>query len=162
MNLAYLHLLLNHLPVVGSIFALFLLLIGIVRRSLELQKAALIAFMLIALISIPTFLTGEPAEKIVTNVPGISLRTVHNHEEAAEVSFWGIQALGAFAFIGLWLYRSSAAMPKWFLGASLALALTVGVMMAWTANLGGQIRHSEIYAGAGVQPDHEHEPGEGD
>ena len=162
MNWAHLHLLLNHLPVVGSIFALFLMFMGIFRRSVELQKTALVAFVLIALISLPAFLTGEPAEKIVTNVPGVSLRTVHDHEEAAEASLWGIAALGAFALVGLWLYRRSAAMPRWFLSASLALALAVAAMMAWTANLGGQIRHSEIQARAGAEPGHEHEHGERD
>jgi uncharacterized membrane protein len=160
-NPAHVHLLLNHLPVVGSIFALFLLMMGVIRRSSELQRAALAAFVLVALLAIPTFLTGEPAEKLVTNLAGVSKGLIETHEEAAEVSLWVIEAVGVFALAGLLLYRRATTFPRWYTASSLVLALAVGMLMAWTANLGGQIRHSEI-AGSSPVVAHEHEHDHGD
>ena len=40
MNQTYIHLLMNHIPVVGTIFALFVLLYGIMKRSYHTQRAA--------------------------------------------------------------------------------------------------------------------------
>jgi len=37
---------------------------------------------------------------------------------------------------------------KWFATTSLAISLVVAGLMGWTANLGGQVRHTEIRAGA--------------
>ena len=62
MNLTHLHLALNHLPVLGPAFALALLLFGVWRRSEDIKKAALGAFLLIAVFSVPAYMTGEPAE----------------------------------------------------------------------------------------------------
>jgi hypothetical protein len=53
-----------------------------------------------------------------------------------------VPGVGVAALI---LYRRSA-LPRWL--TMLGLVAAVGAMMAYTANLGGQIRHSEIRAGA--------------
>jgi len=72
MNLAHLHLVLNHLPVLGTGFGLALLIFGLWRRSDELKKTALGVLVLVALAAVPVYLTGEPAEELVQAVPGVS------------------------------------------------------------------------------------------
>ena len=69
MNGAHWHLLINHIPVLGTIFGLGLLAFGWWRKSEEIKKAALGTFVIIALGAVAAFLTGEPAEDTVKGVP---------------------------------------------------------------------------------------------
>jgi uncharacterized membrane protein len=144
MNATHLHLLLNHVPVLGSVFALGLLAFGMWRKSAELQKAAFGAFGIAALIAIPAYLTGEPAEESVESLPGVLEAIIENHETAASFAFGGILALGVIAILGLFLFRGGKNISPPFTVLILMGAITVSALMAWTANLGGQIRHTEI------------------
>ena len=147
MNPAHAHLVLNHLPVLGTAFGFGLLLLGLWRRSNELKKTALGVFVIIALASVPVYLTGEPAEGVVASLPGVSQPTLEKHEEAAGVGLTGVVLLGLVALGGLFHFRGGKVLPGWFSVSVIVLALIVGALMAWVANLGGQIRHSELRAG---------------
>ena len=57
-------------------------------------------------------------------------------------------ALGVIALLGLLALRHGKAVPAWFAGFMVIVSLTVSALMAWTANIGGQIRHTEIRVGA--------------
>lgn len=72
MSWGHLHLLLNHVPVIGTLLGLLLLLVAFGRKSEELKKVTLGLFVLIALVTVPVYLTGEPAEEMIENIPGIS------------------------------------------------------------------------------------------
>tara|TARA_R110002049_G_scaffold307994_2_gene510514 strand:+ start:188 stop:706 length:519 start_codon:yes stop_codon:yes gene_type:complete len=148
MTLTHLHLVLNHLPVLGTAFGLGLLAFGIWRQSTELKKTALGIFVLVALMAVPVYLTGEPAEEGVEGLPGVSETIIEQHEEAAGVAFASIGALGVIALIGLLMLRHGKPVPAWFAGLMVIASLTVSGLMAWTANIGGQIRHTEIRTGA--------------
>ena len=71
MNGAHLHLLINHVPVLGIVFGLLLLVFGWWRKSEEIKKAALGTFVVIAFSAVAAFLTGEPAEDTVKGVSGV-------------------------------------------------------------------------------------------
>lgn len=143
MNPVHLHLMLNHLPVVGMGFAVCLLAYGIVRRSQELTKAGMGALVIVALLAIPAYLTGEPAEEIAERLPGVTERVIEPHEDAAKVAFAAALVVGALALAGLGLFRGKEPPLALELGL-VALALAAAGAMAWTANLGGKIRHPEI------------------
>jgi hypothetical protein len=134
---------LNHLPVVGMGFAVCLLLYGIVRSSRELTKAGMGALVIVALLAIPAFLTGEPAEEIAERLPGVTERVIEPHEDAAKVALAAALVVGALALAGLGRFRGKEPPPAIALGLA-ALALAAAGAMAWTANLGGKIRHPEI------------------
>jgi uncharacterized membrane protein len=144
MNTTHLHLLLNHVPVLGTVFGLLILLIGCWRKSDELKKAALILFTLTTLVTVPVYLTGEPAEDAVERLPGVSKSIIEKHEEAAVVAFTGIIVLGVVSLVGLLRYRHDRILPPWFTSSAIVASLIVCGLMAWTSNLGGQVRHTEI------------------
>ncbi|MCI0487581.1 MAG: hypothetical protein L0229_13395 [Blastocatellia bacterium] len=151
MNSAYLHLALNHIPVVGAIFAIALLVFAIVKKSEEIKKVSLWAFVILALVTIPVYLTGEPAEEMVEHLPGVSESIIHTHEDAALLAMIAMEVLGAFALMGLILSRKAKRLPAWVTLGALALSLAAGGLMARTANLGGEIRHPEIRDGGATQ-----------
>ena len=154
MDPTHLHLMLNHVPVVGIPLGLALLAIGLALGSTHLRVAALLVFLLCSAVAGVVFLTGEPAEHRVETIPGISETYIEAHEEAAEVAIWGAIALGGVATIALVLHlprrlpRSGMRLRTASLAAPLVLGIAVAFMLFRTANLGGQIRHSEIRSSA--------------
>ena len=143
MNPAHWHLILNHVPVLGMAFGLALVGRALLRKSEELKKMSLGFFIIIALLAIPAYLTGEPAEELVENLPGVSKASIEQHEEAAQVAFAGVLIVGAAALGGLIFFRRGRS-PNWLSVIVFALSLIVFVLMARAANLGGLIRHTEI------------------
>jgi uncharacterized membrane protein len=144
MNGAHLHLLLNHLPVIGTIFGLLLLLFALLRKSEEVKRVALGVFVFAALAAVPTYLTGEPAEEVAEHLPGVAKALIESHEEAALFALIAAGLTGLVSLGGLFLSRRADKLPQWMVIAPLALALITSGLMGWTANLGGQIRHTEI------------------
>ena len=59
MNQAHLHLIGNHVPIVGSLFALVLLGAGLLRKNQTLTQAGLAAVLAAGLLCLPAQLTGE-------------------------------------------------------------------------------------------------------
>jgi uncharacterized membrane protein len=147
MNLPHIHLMLNHVPVLGTLFGLVLLAWGLMRHNDSLQRAALLTFTVVALIAIPVYLTGEPAEDAVEHLAGTAESAIEPHEDAALVSFVAMELLGALALGALLLSRTRFN-PALVVRGALAVAIITGGLMAWTANLGGRIRHSELQQAA--------------
>jgi uncharacterized membrane protein len=146
MSTAHLHLLLNHIPVVGILIGFVVFALGVWRRNDSWTRLALGLFAAVALVAIATMLTGESAEQVVEHLPGVSESLIESHEDAAKLAAIGAYVLGAISMAAL----------GWARGRPLSRALTVMLLpvmllvtglMAYTANLGGQIRHTEIRTG---------------
>lgn len=151
MDFAHIHLMLNHVPVIGVGFGILILFGGVVARSKAVTRVGLGLLALSAIVGIPVYLTGEPAEEIVEKLPGFSEAITGEHESAAAISlglviFTGL--LAAAALIFTLLTRSlSARLPGILVVVTLLTSLVTGTSMIRTANLGGQIRHTEIRSG---------------
>ena len=151
MGSMHLHLLLNHVPVIGAILGVLLLALAFVRRSDELGKAALGLFALLAATSLVVFLTGEPAEDVVEKLPGFSRAITERHEEAAEVALVAMGLTGLFCLITLVIYRRRP-LARWVTPLALVVSLGSAGIMGYAANLGGQIRHTEVRPSTPVLP----------
>jgi uncharacterized membrane protein len=146
MNFVHIHLLLNHLPVIGSIIGFGLFLISLFGKNDDLRRGSLIVFAATALIAIPAFASGKGAQLMLQGKPGISDAFVQRHEGAAMLALWFLEVTGAFALAGLWQFHSRARMARWNLPAVLIFSLlTVGLVVR-TGNTGGEIRHTEVRA----------------
>ena len=145
MNAAHLHLLVNHLPVIGALFAMFLLAWAALRRNSELTRAGLGLFVVAALAGLAAYYTGEPAEDLVERLPGVTKAVIHQHEETAELATILLAGYGAFALGALvYFWKRTKNIPRGFIVAALLLGLIPAGAMALTANQGGEIRHTEI------------------
>ena len=158
MTWPHLHLMLNHVPVLGAVFGFLLLAYGVWLRNDTLQRAALWSFAIVALAAVPVYLTGEPAEEAVEHLAGTGTQMIEAHQEAALVSLIAIELLGVVALATLWLARG-----PWMrraMNATLAIAFATVGLMAWTANLGGQIRRPELRQAATGQQQGEADEGD--
>lgn len=145
------HLVVNHLPVVGCVFAAVLLLFALFRRrkpEAGAQDGAVIALsvvVVVGLLSALAYFTGEPAEEFLEGLPGDwSHDFIERHEGAAK---WALGlALGAAlpALFGLARLAKSKSLPAWSLWASLVLSTAAVGAHAWVASLGGAIRRPEL------------------
>jgi hypothetical protein len=61
MNAAHAHLVLNHIPIFGTLFGLLLLLYALVSGNDEIKKASFGAFVITSLITIPAFSADRSA-----------------------------------------------------------------------------------------------------
>ena len=153
MNLAHLHLLMNHFPTVGMIMAVCLYIAALVLRSDHLERAGLVMFVGLALITLPTYMTGNAAQEAICMAKAddpcppdshVSKPSIQTHEGAAMVAMWVMELLGAVAWVGLWQLRRFKHASKFVLGSVLVLSVATFALMARAANIGGEIRHPEI------------------
>jgi uncharacterized membrane protein len=147
MDLAHIHLLLNHFPTIGMIIGGGLFLISLITKSDDLKRASLVVLVGIALISIPTYMSGNGAQDALKSVQGASKSLIETHEGTALVALGFMEFTGAFAWLGLWQFRRLTRVPTWNLAVILVLTVVTFVLMARASNIGGEIRHAEIRAG---------------
>jgi len=131
-----------------------LFLFSLMLKSDDLKRAGLVVFAGLALLAIPTFVTGNAAQSIICLAkpddpcadPNVSKPRIEAHEGAALQGLIAMEVLGGFAWLGLWQYRRTSRVAGWNLGVILLLSIATLVLMANAANIGGEIRHPEIRA----------------
>jgi hypothetical protein len=144
MNPAHLHIILNHIPIIGIPFGTGLLIWGFLRKSQEVKTTALLVFVAIALVTVPTYFSGKAAENLVEDLPGVSENLIENHETAATIALGATSILGGLALVRLLIASRFATVGGPLTILVFVFSLGVAGWLARTANLGGQIRHSEI------------------
>ena len=143
-NLAHLHLLLNHVPTIGFSLGIGLLAASFVRDSEDLRRASHVVFFGVALVAIPAYLSGNAAHYILQTEPDLAQEVVTAHQNAAMVA--------------LIPWRSRGSSVGWPCGdsgggtgrLSWSCRSWPSLLMARAANIGGQIRHPEIL-GRGIR-----------
>ena len=145
MTPVHIHLMLNHLPIFFSALAFLLLGFSLLRQQESYKKLAYVILVLAGLTTPIVFLSGERSEKKVEDIAAVSHPTIHAHEEAGEGALSIMLALGAAAGLQLCLYlfpNAARVREKTTFALLIGSALAFG-WAAWTAELGGRIRHSE-------------------
>ncbi|MEW6307020.1 MAG: hypothetical protein AB1705_26445 [Verrucomicrobiota bacterium] len=146
MNWPYAHLVLNHVPVLGTLFVFLLLLTGAWRKSEELLRLSLWWFVALTVVSIPIKFTGDFAFEALGKEPWVDQAVAKRHEESADQATAGVFVLGIAAATGLFLGKRKGAIPRWAVVTTAILALATFALMARTAYSGGQLRHTEVHA----------------
>ncbi len=141
------HLIINHVPVVGTWLGAGVLVYGLVARQEQVRRLALGLLAIVALSAAPAFFSGAEAEDRAEGLPGVSSADVSEHESAADFALAGCMVLGLVAAVALFVSRRRTAVPTGWLVAVLVLALWCSAVLARTAHLGGLIRHPEIRGG---------------
>lgn len=143
MNPVQVHLMLTHVPIVGT-FIGFLTLVGsVLFRSHGVKVAALIILLISAMTTVPVLFSGELSEDTVAQIAGISESDIEAHEEAAKPYFMIQMALllvAAFTLTAHWLKWKVARYTVW---AVIFISLLSVLLSYYVGNTGGHIRHPE-------------------
>lgn len=143
-NYSHIHILLNHFPSVGTLFGLALLVYGLWKKDQELQIVSLVIFMVMAVLTIPTFVTGGAASEAIKHRPGLDRAMVDLHRTAAIVASSVLFLTGTFAWLALWQYRRFQALSRWNVWSVAGLSVLTMALMLQAGTLGGEISHPEI------------------
>ena len=150
MNSVQMHLALTHVPVILSFVGLAMLAVAFFVKNETVIKTSYVLLLIAGISAIPVFFTGEGTEEAIENLPGIPESVIERHEDVAKLAMISISVVGFLALAALVSFKWEKA-ARALRVAVLLLALTSGGLMAQTAHLGGQIRHSEIRSGVAVQ-----------
>jgi hypothetical protein len=99
-----------------------------------------VVFFVVALVAIPTYLSGSAADFVLRTERDLRQDVVTAHQNAAMLALIPMEIVGLVSWLALWRSR------RWHQPAVLALSIVTFVLMARAANIGGQIRHPEIVA----------------
>lgn len=144
---AHLHLLVNHVPILGSIFALCLFVASYFTSADVLRRTAFVVLIASALAGVAADLSGDSAEDAIRGFPGVKREAIHEHEEIADKAYLLAGALGVLS-LGALIYWRRRPIPGSVAAVSVVATAVVAGMMAYTGLLGGQIRHTEVRSGA--------------
>ena len=155
----YVHLLINHFPVVLTVVACAAALGAAVtnRRALWLNAMAMLTAA--GLVVYPVHFTGDQADHALRDPWYIKGGVIEAHDDAAGIAMTIILIAGAIAAYGWWraLKQRDEPIPVWIRAAVLVGALAGLGSVAYTAYLGGKIVHEAPVLGlpdapAGLPP----------
>ena len=146
-DLAHLHLLVNHFPTIGTILGLGLLLMSLVRKNDHIKKVGLEVIFLIAILTLPVYVSGQAAAEALKGQPGVAAAAIVAHNDAALGSFIMMEITGFFAWLALWRMRRIGRPTSGLTYTVLVLSVLTVAAVARASNIGGDIRHPEIEGG---------------
>src|SRR6476659_9488966 len=105
MNLAHVHIVLNHVPSLGSFAGLLLLAAGIYKKDEAVKQFAYSVLVLITMAVLPTYITGAEAQRLVSKSPSYAAGMFQLHQNAAMITLLIMTVAGMFAWFGIWEHR---------------------------------------------------------
>lgn len=143
-SIAHIHLLVNHFPIIGSIFVLILFLIALIFRQGFLQKLSLWFLAGIALSTALAYVSGDGTKRAIQVLPEVSDTMITAHEQAARYGLVMMFIAGIVSVGGILLYSKRPRLPL-YLRITVLLILFISVaVLTYVGFLGGQIMHPEI------------------
>lgn len=144
MNDAHFHLIVNHLPIIFPLAAVIVMISGLFFKSEAVIRSAYMLFVIGALSAVAAMTTGEGAEEIVENLPGVTEQYIEAHEDAAKLFAVLSYILGGLSLFGLWSSFKQMTFSNALKYITLVFAFVVLFFAKEAGTTGGEIRHTEI------------------
>ncbi|GHO82144.1 hypothetical protein [Dictyobacter formicarum] len=144
MNMAHIHIILNHIPILGTAFVALAFLIALIFRNVFLQKLSLWFLALAALSTAAAYLTGDGATHIVESLNHASPILIHDHESMARISLIIMFFTGIIALFGIVFYTRKPALPRYLQVIVMAILIINTAVLIYVGYLGGLVSHPEI------------------
>jgi uncharacterized membrane protein len=138
----------NHFPIIGTIFGLGILITGIVLKNKTVKTVAYVLFIIAALFGAFSMGTGEGAEELVEDMPSVGKQIIHEHEELAETFALLLYIIGTFSILSMYFLIKKIVFEKYTSLLVVVLALVAVFFAKQVGTSGGEIRHTEIRANA--------------
>jgi uncharacterized membrane protein len=144
MNDAHLHLAVNHFPIIVTFLGFGILVVGLFLKNNSVKNTAYVLFVIAAVFAIASMATGEGAEEIVEDFPGIGKAIIHEHEELAEKLALVLYIMGGFSLLALFLNFKKNSKEKFVSFSILGFGVVSLFLIQEVGTSGGEIRHTEI------------------
>jgi hypothetical protein len=144
MNLAHVHIVINHVPSLGTAVAVCLLVLALVQKNEGLKRVSFQVLVAMALMALPTYMTGNAAQGILDTKSDVTKGLIEAHQNAAIGTLILMTITGTFAWFGLWQFRRFSRPGFGTTSAVLLFSLLTAAAILRTANMGGDINHVEI------------------
>jgi uncharacterized membrane protein len=144
MNDAHLHMVVNHFPIIGTILAIGILIAGLLSKNRSIINTSYVLFVIGAIFGILSMNTGEGAEELVEDMPGIGWKIIHEHEELAEKMALLLDILGVLSLVGFYFQYKKNAKEKLVSYIILLVGIASLFVIQKVGTSGGEIRHTEI------------------
>lgn len=143
MDFIHIHLVVVHLPIVGLMFTILLLLCAHIFKEEILFKISYSFLLLCAFFAIIAYVSGPLAYEAGQHLESES-EYVENHAILGKICFLAIIILGVISFSALASYfqeEKPSSMHRYII---LFAAIVIFFFLGWTANLGAKIRHEHM------------------
>jgi hypothetical protein len=141
----YVHVLINHFPLIGLLVAMVALVVGLVIRNRPAVRIGLVLVGLLALSAWPVYHYGEEGyDRVLSMADEAGAKYLAYHQQLAERWIFLYLITAGVAGLGValgWKWPNSL---PWFAAAALVLAaasLSAGIVIA---KAGGAVRHREF------------------
>ena len=144
MTATEIHLMFNHFPVLGTLFGIIILAIGIFKSNKMVNIIGLSFLLFSGFMALPVNKSGENAEHVVEEYPGVSHDQIHEHEELAESAMPLALVMSLLCAFAIYFQIKSHPRARISAYSVLIIALVTFVLMALVAHEGGKIRRPDL------------------
>ena len=138
------HLIANAFPAAVVITGAFILLVGILTHSIQMQKTALITMVISALFSIFVASAGYTAKEIIRKTNPEKVASINLHEEKAQSAFVMIEILGILAVVTVYQLNKHNSVSSSLIMLCMVLSLVVGYAMIVSIQSGISLNHQIV------------------
>ena len=144
MSLVHLHLIINHLPMFGSLLGSLVLTYGMWVNSEHTKIAGFGLLITSAIAVIVAYVSGEGAEETVEKISGVSKQAIEAHASFALYTMIALILTGVTSIVGFVLSIRKSPLVNILSVITLVIAIVGFGLSARTEYQGGQIRHTEL------------------
>ena len=144
------HILVSVLPSIGLVFVLGVYAAAFVAESEAMKRTCLLAFVILGLLSVPTYLSGNHSMQALSQDPNISKDLLKSHFEWGNVALALLALTGLVCLFALVRFRGKP-LPDNTVRVILGLAVASLAVMVIVGELGWEISHHELRLDPAVQ-----------
>ncbi len=145
MNGAHLHLLVNHFPIIGTIFGFLILIAGLLFKNSTIKSVSLSILIFTSIMGFAAYKSGEKAEDIIENIQELKVKNqIVVHEKNAQVFGSLINLVGLISILALYANLKNKKWTNVVLIIILFISVFSILFAIKTGVSGGEIRHIEI------------------
>jgi uncharacterized membrane protein len=148
MNPFHLHLLVNHLPIVGIYLSILVLLAGLVLKNQTIKHVALCLIIISGIGAFAAHVTGERAEESSELRGDFSHDLIEKHEHASEPFFQIMLALTLVSIVALIFSLKKKQWSNYLIILIAFISFGAAYFAQQAGTSGGAIRHPEISDGS--------------
>jgi uncharacterized membrane protein len=141
---------LTHIPIIGIFIGIGIMIYGLLIKNETLLKVSLTLFIIMAILMIPSYFTGEWSKLIIEKKLGVSDKIIQSHESFAVKAVFLMLILMILAIINFIFINKKHTYSNLLTIIILIFSIIIAVVMTKVGDLGGQIRHTEINTASSI------------